>query len=83
MSFHAKDCKFPDLKEFWHVGRELSDTHRYSKVYDPNLWPTEIKNFKPVMLDLYQTLDEISKSLLEALGIALDLEPGTFTNANA
>ncbi len=76
---HAKDSKYPDLKEFWHVGRELSDSHPYQKVYDANLWPAEIKDFKPVMLDLYKTLDEISKSLLEALGIALDLEPGVFS----
>ena len=76
---HAKDCKYPDLKEFWHVGRELTSGHPYEKSYDPNLWPTEIKDFKPVMLDLYQTLDEISKSLLEALGTALDLEPGVFS----
>ena len=26
---HAKNSKHPDLKEFWHIGRELSDDNLY------------------------------------------------------
>ena len=36
---HAKDSPAPDLKEFWHVGRELDDAHPLAKVYGHNIWP--------------------------------------------
>ena len=76
---HAKDSDFPDLKEFWHVGRELEKGHRFEKIYNPNMWPSEIPEFKKVLLDLFQTMDKMSHTLLEALGTALDLVPGTFS----
>lgn len=63
---HAKDHKAPDLKEFWHVGRELSPSHRLAQVYPKNMWPTEIPEFKEVMLELYRQLDICSMRLLQA-----------------
>ena len=36
---HAKNRKVGDLKEFWHVGREVPADHRYRAVYAPNVWP--------------------------------------------
>lgn len=75
---HAKDSQHPDLKEFWHVGRELSTTSPYKGIYPENVWPTEIASFKEVFLDLYRSMDTSSRLLLEALGVALDVEPGFF-----
>ncbi len=74
---HAKDSKFGDLKEFWHVGRELSMTSKYKGVYPDNVWPSEIAHFKEVMLDLYNSMDKTSEVLLEAIGKGLDV-PDTF-----
>ncbi len=76
---HAKDSKFGDLKEFWHVGRELAATSAYKGVYPENVWPTEIADFKNVMLELYEAMDKTSVVLLEAIGKGLDLPQNYFT----
>lgn len=73
---HAKDHKAPDLKEFWHVGRELATGHKLSKEYPENIWPTEIPEFKEVMMELYRQLDVCSMKLLEACSIFIGEEPG-------
>jgi len=43
---HAKDNKNPDLKEFWHVGRELAASSQYKGVYPENIWPSEVAEFE-------------------------------------
>jgi isopenicillin N synthase-like dioxygenase len=75
---HAKDSKYPDLKEFWHVGREsLVNPERFGKYFPENIWPTEIPEFKDTFLKLYNGLDTTSTVVLDALGLALDV-PETF-----
>lgn len=75
---HAKDNPNPDLKEFWHVGRELTQESPYFGVYAPNMWPTEVAEFKNVLLDLWNTMDAASVLLLEAIGKGLDAPEGYF-----
>jgi len=75
---HAKDSKVPDLKEFWHTGRELPAGHRFDKFYPGNIWPSEIENFQKLMLDLYNDLDKTANHMLDALGIALDVPQSYF-----
>ncbi len=72
---HAKDSEAPDLKEFWHVGREVDDDPRSLLVPWRNMWPTELAEFKPRMLQLYQQLDVTSMHLLTACSIYLGLAP--------
>lgn len=43
---HAKDHKAPDLKEFWHVGRELPANYVAKEAFPKNVWPSEIPEFK-------------------------------------
>lgn len=74
---HAKDAPVHDLKEFWHVGRELPPGHKYYEVYPENIWPTEFDEFKPVMLALYNDLDKVGDVMLEALTGPLDV-PKTY-----
>lgn len=75
---HAKNSKYPDLKEFWHVGREtIKDPVRFGKYFPENVWPTEIPEFKDTFLKLYNGLDTTSTVVLDALGMALDV-PQTF-----
>ena len=38
----AKGAATVDLKEFWHVGRELPEGHPYRKYMRDNVWPTEV-----------------------------------------
>jgi isopenicillin N synthase-like dioxygenase len=83
---HAKGQKAPDLKEFWHVGRELASNHRLYDVYPKNFWPMEIPEFKEVMIELYRQLDVCSLHLLEACSIYIgenpDLLPGMARDGN-
>ncbi|RYZ94179.1 MAG: isopenicillin N synthase family oxygenase, partial [Proteobacteria bacterium] len=72
---HAKGQKAADLKEFWHVGRELADGNPLKSVYPANIWPTEIAEFKAVMVELYRQLDVCSMRLLEACSIYIGEQP--------
>ncbi len=71
----AKGAPVPDLKEFWHVGREFSGDHPKKKEYQPNFWPSEITEFKEVMVELYRQLDVCSLRLLEACSVYLGEPP--------
>ncbi|MBW4419103.1 MAG: isopenicillin N synthase family oxygenase [Myxacorys californica WJT36-NPBG1] len=59
---HAKDHPVPDLKEFWHVGRESTLA---------NLRPKEVSQFHDVMSQLYSQLDACAATLLEACALYL------------
>lgn len=76
---HAKNSKYPDLKEFWHVGREsLVDSARFQKYFPANIWPNEIPEFKDTFLKLYDGLDTTATLMLDALGMALDVPQSYF-----
>lgn len=77
---HAKNYAAGDLKEFWHVGRELPPGHALSEFYPPNIWPKELPEFKATLSSLYESMDKTSVLLLEALGVALEVPPGYFTD---
>jgi isopenicillin N synthase-like dioxygenase len=76
---HAKDCALPDLKEFFHVGRELPEGHRRCGQYPPNVWPRALPELAGVALALYDELDRCAGRLLEVLETAYELPPATFT----
>ncbi len=71
---HAKDHPAPDLKEFWHVGREVSPEHPRAREYPANVWPAEVPEFEPVFRELYSHLDHCAIRLLDAVGAALGEE---------
>lgn len=75
---HAKDNPHKDLKEFYHIGREVSDDHKFAKYYPKNIYPSEIEGFKEALHNLYDELDRTSVILLEALGRALDVPKNYF-----
>lgn len=64
---HAKDSKFPDLKEFWHVGRDLPEGHRLKDTFPENIWPEELPEFQQVYTQLYRDLDDVGRIILKAL----------------
>ncbi len=76
----AKDSKFPDLKEFWHVGREIPEDSAYADVMTPNLWPQEVPNFKTAMYGLYTALDQLGSKVLSALALHIDLPEQFFAD---
>lgn len=74
----AKGATENDLKEFWHVGRELPEGHRYGGVMPPNVWPEEVPGFKETFLALYAEFDRVGAKLLSAIARYLGLEQDWF-----
>ncbi|MFT5572011.1 MAG: isopenicillin N synthase-like dioxygenase [Cryomorphaceae bacterium] len=75
---HAKDNPEPDLKEFWHIGPEMDNHSPYYGQYPSNLWPQEIADFEPAMLQLYRQLSDTGGVLLDAVGHGLGLPSDYF-----
>ncbi|KWV91131.1 isopenicillin N synthase family oxygenase [Erythrobacter sp. YT30] len=69
----AKDASVFDLKEFWHVGRDLPKGHALSEFMAPNVWPDEIDTFEPVFRELYAAFENAGLRVLEAIALHLDL----------
>ena len=77
---HAKDSKAPDLKEFWHVGRNLQTDHPRNDEYLKNIWPSEINSFQVTFNSLYSQLDATASLLLQAAARYLNLDENLFSN---
>lgn len=77
----AKGATENDLKEFWHVGRELPAGHRYRETMPDNLWPETPEAFKATFLALYDEFDRVGLRLLSAIARHLGLEPHWFDTA--
>ena len=73
----AKDSKHFDLKEFWHIGREIPEDSEYRDVMPPNLWPAEVPGFREHGYGLYQALDQLGSRVLSALALHIGL-PETY-----
>lgn len=76
---HAKNSKLPDLKEFWHVGRELPADHRLKTFFPDNIWPAELPAFEPAFKSMFQALDDTGRIMLEALTIPLEVDRQYFS----
>ena len=74
----AKGATDYDLKEFWHVGRELPEGHRFADLMAPNLWPSELPGFRETFLELFAAFDTAGLRILEAIARYLGLEPAYF-----
>jgi isopenicillin N synthase-like dioxygenase len=76
---HAKNSKVHDLKEFWHIGRDLPDYHKFATQYPKNIWPNDVQDFRSVFSDLYLALDTVGDVILEALTGPLEIPTGYFS----
>jgi isopenicillin N synthase-like dioxygenase len=74
----AKGATAYDLKEFWHVGRELPPGHPYSDSMAPNVWPDEVMSFRDTFLKLFAAFDTAGLRILEAIARHLGLAPDYF-----
>ena len=83
----AKDARVHDLKEFWHVGRELPEGHPLSSFMAPNVWPDEVDGFRDTFEQLYAAFDAAGARVLEAialhLGLARDFFADTVRDGNS
>ncbi|MFP4208438.1 MAG: isopenicillin N synthase family dioxygenase [Wenzhouxiangella sp.] len=76
----AKDHGVPDLKEFWHVGREIDGANPYPEILLANLWPDQVPQFREAALRLYRALDALGARLLSAIALDLGLEHDWFAD---
>ena len=76
----AKGALYSDLKEFWHIGREIPRDSRYADVMAPNLWPEEIPEFREIGYGLYQALDRLGSCVLSALALHIGLPEDYFVD---
>jgi isopenicillin N synthase-like dioxygenase len=74
----AKDSAHPDLKEFWHVGREIPRDSKFADVMPPNLWPTEVPDFRQFGYGLFEALDALGTRVLRALALHIGLPENYF-----
>jgi isopenicillin N synthase-like dioxygenase len=77
----AKGAHYVDLKEFWHVGRELALGHRFEAEMAPNIWPDRPEGFRETFLELFQAFDDAGDRLLSAIARYLGLVPDWFDPA--
>lgn len=70
----AKDAKVHDLKEFWHVGRELPEGHPLAEFMADNVWPSEVAGFRETFSELYAAFEEAGGRVLEGIALHLGLD---------
>lgn len=83
----AKDASEHDLKEFWHVGRDLPAGHPYRATMPDNLWPDRPEGFRETFTALFAEFDRVGARLLSAiarhLGLASDWFVDPVENGNS
>lgn len=79
----AKDADHVDLKEFWHVGRDLPPGHRFRDHMPDNIWPAELPDFRATFEAMYAAFDAAGNRLLSAIARYLGLAPDWFDPAVA
>jgi len=76
----AKGSKHFDLKEFWHIGREVPEDFPHRDVMAPNQWPEEVPGFREHGYGLYQALDALGSRVLSALALHIGLPEDWFAD---
>jgi len=69
----AKNHEHFDLKEFWHMGRNLPAGHPYRDQMPDNVWPSEVASFQADITWLFTALDSMGGRVLSAIAASLDL----------
>ncbi|QIL01973.1 isopenicillin N synthase family oxygenase [Sphingomonas sinipercae] len=77
----AKGHKAHDLKEFWHVGRDLPEGHKFRDHMPDNIWPAEVQSFRDTFTELFATFDRVGLKVLKAIARYLDVDENYFEDA--
>ena len=76
----AKGADHHDLKEFWHVGRDVDSASPLASSMLPNIWP-DVPGFKEVLQELYAEMDKVGARILSSIALYLDLPADWFDPA--
>ena len=70
-----------DLKEFWHIGRDLEAQHPYrlSQAMRANLFPRELPQFQAVMTEVYEAMDQLAHRMLKVIECYLNIPHGALS----
>lgn len=80
----AKGAKVSDLKEFWHVGRDLPQGHPLRNAsMPPNIWPDRPEGFRKTFEALYAAFDAVGSTILSRIALDLGLAADWFEPAIA
>jgi isopenicillin N synthase-like dioxygenase len=80
----AKGAPVHDLKEFWHVGRDLPAGHPLAGAsMPPNVWPEHPAGFRETFEPLYAAFDRVGAVILSRIAVDLGLAPDWFDPAIA
>jgi isopenicillin N synthase-like dioxygenase len=79
----AKDADYHDLKEFWHVGREMPPGHILGVSMPPNIWPEDMPEFKTVFGKLFTQMDRVGAQILGYIARYIGLRADWFDPAIA
>lgn len=74
----AKGATAKDLKEFWHVGRELPPGDPLRQYMDDNLYVAEIEGWKTHTNAMFDALEQMGGKVLRAIATHLKLDPDFF-----
>ena len=75
----AKDAKAHDLKEFWHIGRDLPEGSPLADMsMPPNVWPDRPVEFEAVFTELYRQFDLVGATILARIATYLGLDEHWF-----
>ncbi|MBA3055177.1 MAG: isopenicillin N synthase family oxygenase [Sphingomonadales bacterium] len=80
----AKGAAAHDLKEFWHVGRDLPAGHPLATAsMPPNIWPARPEGFRETFEPLFAAFDRIGETILSRIALHLGLPADWFAPAVA
>ncbi|MDE2436893.1 MAG: isopenicillin N synthase family oxygenase [Sphingomonadales bacterium] len=78
----AKDARAHDLKEFWHIGRDLPPESPLADAsMPPNVWPARPEGFEGVFSELYRQFDATGATILSSIALYLGLDERWFDQA--
>ena len=79
----AKGALVSDLKEFWHIGRDLPEGHPLAGSMPPNVWPDSPEGFRETFETLFAAFDDVGATILSRIAVWLELEADWFVPAIA
>ena len=79
----AKGATAHDLKEFWHVGRDVAKDSPLAASMPPNVWPVRPEGFQEIFTRLYAEFDRVGARILSAIAVNLGLAKDWFEPAIA
>jgi isopenicillin N synthase-like dioxygenase len=75
---HAKGRTTGDLKEFYHVGQNVTDGDAIKAQYPDNVWPDEIPELEDIGIEAYSKLESAGTTMLQAIAIYLGIDEHYF-----